>query len=56
MDGAQLFDIAIGGLNLLILIITAWIKIDVLSLKVYMHEKFVTRDEFERAIKALDHE
>lgn len=44
--GVNEFDLFIGGLNILILLVMAWIKVDVASLKVYMHEKFVTREEW----------
>lgn len=55
MSAADFEAIALG-VNVLVLLITAWIKIDVLSLKVYMHEKFVTREEYNRMLRAFGHQ
>lgn len=49
MSEAELAIVSLVA-NLLILCVTAWLKLDVANLKLYMHEKFVTREDFRRHV------
>lgn len=56
MTVPEAFAIISGGLNLIVLLVAATIKIDVAALKVYMHEKFLSKEDFLHNAPCLLHE
>lgn len=55
MSIPEVFAVVSACLNVLVLLTAAYIKADVSAMKVYMHEKFITKHEFNEMM-ALNHE
>lgn len=51
-EGFAIFSFA---LNVTVLLVAGMIKYDIANLKVYMHEKFLTKVDFEHNAPCLNH-
>jgi len=52
VDHTLIFEVTVGAINFLMLLIGAWIKADLSALKLYMHQNFISREEL---YTLLDH-
>jgi hypothetical protein len=48
LSPSEIIAIVSAFANILVLGVSAWIKADIANLKLYMHEKFITRTEYHR--------